>query len=224
MVPRTKAVIGTDINCSYFIMDDYFLNIVEKLRELKNTDFKVKQIMHDDNYYYKFYAGDAHANFINENVDQIPTLVKKINNATDGLIVEYNVYQDIGALFFKCKKINFKYKGIPNKELIEQFDSIDDYLIFCIENIINFSHHVWPSWTTDYAGNNIQVSEDLKWIVTDFDELFEIRYSINKIDYIEHIANRLSRNTYNLIKPNYARTFVKNYLQQSINKLDFIPG
>ena len=221
---QDEAVIGTDINCPYFLnMEEHFLNIVETLRSSSDTDYKVKYVVHDDDFFYKFYAGDVYLDFVQDDIDYVHELIRKINLATNNLIVDYKIYEDIGALYFKCKYIKFEYKRIHNKQLLERFSDTDSYLKFCVDNIVKFSSTVWPSWMSDFAGPNMQVSSKLECVIIDFDDMFEPSDMINKTEFIEFISDRLSRNTYDLIEPDYAKQFVKTYLEQNIIKLDFIP-
>ena len=159
---------------------------------------------------------------IKDDVNAIHELVKKINLACDDLIVDYQVYQDVGAVYFKCKYIKFEYDYLHNQELLKRFDSVDKYLEFCIDSVIQFSSTVWPYWMSDFGGPNTKFSKDLKCIVIDFDDMIEPHSPIDQQQFIEYVVDNLSRHTRGLFELEYAETFIKNYLEKNISKLDYM--
>ena len=204
-------------------MIDFFNNYINYLRTNNASDFKIKQCICVGDYFYKFYAGKDQRIFLEE---QDPhRLIKAINKCGNGLVTDYKVWEDLGAVYLKCKKATYHYK-LNQKELINKFNTFDEYLIYCIENVIKVSKEIYPSHFNDFGGGNVAVQEDLSWSVVDLEDMFEIM-EVCKKDWVNHISYRLTANLEMSINRDfdnvYAKKFILDYFKSNSHLLDFLP-
>ena len=210
----------------------YFTDFVETL-STGSEDPKIKHVFRVGKYWHKFYIAERFQKFFKKyDGDQ---LIKNINESCSGsggkLIVDYSIWENVecvpknvGAIYIKQRHLQKTY--FKNEiELIKNFKTFDDYLIYCIENIARISKSIYPSNFVDYGRDNIFINNDLSWTVVDVDDMFTDNLPIKK-HFISTIANRMSTD----VPPNlleefdmeYIENFVYDYFDKNIHLLDFM--
>lgn len=209
-------------------MLDYFEKNMAHLTERGVQKSTIKYTMLDNGYYHKFYKDqDNVGKFLQTgNIDQ---LVTAINTKCDNLIEQYHTWPDIGAVYLKCKKVDFVYL-LNSHELINKFPHKDLYLKYVLDNIVDFSSAIYPSCFDDWLPWNIAIQEDLSWIVVDLEEMIhKPRHHYTGDDFIQEIIYKLARaparsdgTNYSHLDPVYIADYIRHYFHTRPNTLDFI--
>jgi len=134
------------------------------------NNFTIKYNMLIDGYYHKFFAGNLIYRFLQQ--EDMSKLITSINKMGNNLIVQYETWPDLGGVYLKCKKVDFVYQ-LNTVELINKFDNTDAYLDHVIKNVLDFSREIYPCYFNDWNSWNVEIQEDLSWIVIDLDDMFQ---------------------------------------------------
>ena len=127
----------------------------------------------------------------------------------------------------KCKIAKYHYK-LHEVKLIKKFNNIDEYLLYCLDNIVNLSRELYPTYFSDWRGNNVAIQEDFSWILVDFEDIFNYQLGLTKSEFIDQaILNLIAGIPSHTVKAGiyygeYAKEFIQNYFKQNIHCLDFI--
>ena len=206
-------------------MLEYFENQIKFINDSGFTDKKIKQYFIADNYFHKFLANDEQLEeiFLEYNAEE---LIAKINKITNNLIVDYKVWPESNAIYLKCKIVKFHYK-LHEVELIKKFNNIDEYLLYCLDNVVNLSRELYPMYFADWRSGNVAIQEDLSWILVDFEDIFNF-YGLTKSEFINQATlNLIAGIPINTVQAGifheeYAKEFIQNYFKQNIDCLNFI--
>jgi len=148
-----------------------------------------KTIIQNENKFFKIFLGpkiieQGNLDYYNKNYSSVDEGIQdaiKIINSIDNCITDYE-YKPNYYLYLEQQKIDTYYR-LHSKELINQFNNIEDYVVYYRDNIkrryANLRHLVF----NDYHQGNIMIDEDLNW--TNIDHDGAIRYGINTPRAIE---------------------------------------
>ena len=206
-------------------MLEYFENQIKFITDSGFTDKKIKQYFIADNYFHKFLANDEQLEeiFLEYNAEE---LIAKINKITNNIIVDYKIWPESNAIYLKCKIAKFHYK-LHEVELIKKFNNIDEYLLYCLDNVVNLSRELYPMYFADWRSGNVAIQEDLSWILVDFEDIFNF-YGLTKSEFINQATlNLIAGIPVNTVQAGifheeYAKEFIQNYFKQNIDCLNFI--
>ena len=217
-------------------MLDYFKKNMAHLAERGAKKSVIKYTILEDGYYHKFYRdeGNICRYLATGNDDQ---LVTAINKTCNNLIKEYHAWPDIGAVYLKCKQVEFVY-FLNSVQLINKFPHTDAYLEYVLTNIVAFSREIYPSLFDDWLPWNVAIQEDLSWIVVDLEEMFhKPREHFTKDDFITVVIYKLARDAGRMdsinttqyvsrqgaqLDPEYVTDYIRQYFRTRPKILDFI--
>ena len=208
-------------------MIEYFQNNLKNLTQRGVTDATIKYTIQADGYYHKFIAGDIAKSFLK--YGNINKLIDSINKHSQNLIEEWESWPDFGAVYLKCRKVDFHY-FLNTKELINKFDNTDAYLDYVINNATAFSRAVYPCHFNDWHSWNVAIQKDLSWIVIDMDDMIQWeRHGLTQTAYATELIYKTARKgssfgnvTGGDLDKNYVEDYIRNYFVENPNRLDFI--
>ena len=201
-------------------MLEYFEKNIQQLSEMGVDKYKIKYTIFCDGYYHKFIAGFDIYDFLEKG--DVDKLVSAINKQCDNLIEQYQTWPELGGVYLKCKKVEFKYY-LNSQELISKFDTLEDYLDYVLEKIIDFTREIYPCHFNDWLKHNVAIQEDLSWVVVDLDDMLEYRSHIQKEEVIELLKYKVAREG-GEIDHKRAKDYIAKYFKDRPDALDFITG
>jgi len=98
----------------------------------------------------------------------------KLINSIDNTITDYE-YKSNYYLYLEQHKVDTHYR-LHSKELISQFDDIEQYIVYVRDNILRRYEALKPLIFNDYHAGNIMIDKDLNW--TNIDQDGAIRYGL----------------------------------------------
>ena len=210
-------------------MLEYFENQVKFIDDFGFTDKKIKQYFIADNHFHKFLIDDDQLEevFAPNGEPDADEIIAKINKITNNLIVDYKTWPESNAIYLKCKIAKYHYK-LHEVKLIKKFNNIDEYLLYCLDNIVNLSRELYPTYFSDWRGNNVAIQEDFSWILVDFEDIFNYQLGLTKSEFIDQATlNLIAGIPSHTVKAGiyqgeYAKEFIQNYFKQNIDCLNFI--
>lgn len=137
-------------------------------------------IEHGNYGYYKKHYNSVHAGI----EDAI-----KIINSIDDCIIDYD-YKDNFYLYVETKKVDSFYE-LHSAELIEQFDCIEDYIIYFKNNVKSRYDRLEHLIFNDYHVGNIMVDKDLNWTNIDQDGILRYGVGTSKEEELDLVQRRL---------------------------------
>ena len=206
-------------------MLEYFENQIKFIDDSGFTKKKIKQYFIADDYFHKFLIDDEHLEEVFAYTD-VDDTITRINKVTNNIIVDYKTWPESNAIYLKCKIVKFHYK-LNEVKLIKKFNNIDEYLLYCLDNVVNLSRELYPAYFGDWRGPNVAIQQDLSWILVDFEDIFNV-YSVTKTEFVNQaILNLLAgipRDTIQagIYHEEYAKEFIQNYFKQNTDSLNFI--
>ena len=207
-------------------MIEYFKNQVSLINDGNFKEKKIKQYFIADNYYHKFLMDDEQLGEAFAKTD-IHDIIRRINKVSNNTIVDYEIWPKSNALYIKCKIAKFHYR-IHEVELIKQFNNIDEYLTYCLDNIVRCSKELYPTYFGDWRGGNVAIQKDLSWVLVDYEDIFNCHLGLTKKEFISQTAKNMitgiPANTVRLemFDVDYAEEFTHNYFEKNADCLDFI--
>ena len=202
-------------------MIDIFKNLINSFKNTDNLNIKIN--CKTNGFYHKLYCTSGTKNAIkNHNIDGI---INNINYCFDNIVDDYLVFKDVGCIYLKCKTIEFKYY-LNSKELLEQFNSYDEYLEYFITNVANYSRAIYPCYYHDWSKFNVAVQDDLSWIVVDLEEFIDnVDYTFSKEKLISDVVRRIVYRSKNYkYDEQYVDKYIREYFAKNSHLLDFVPG
>ncbi len=141
--------------------------IVELKHSYKKIIINNNVILPSNAQYYESIYGSIDAG--------IEDIVNKINTMDDNIILDYE-YKHNYYLEFTTKKVYCDYQ-LHSKQLVEQFQNIEEYVLWFKRNVWKRKQVFGKHNFTDYHLGNVYVTWDLKWRVIDFDDI--VRFSVD---------------------------------------------
>lgn len=125
----------------------------------------------------------------------IQAAIKIINSVDSNIITDYK-YKHNYYLRLELKKIKPHYQ-LHSKELIEQFDSLEDYVVYLRDNINIRTEKLKPFFFVDYHYANIMIDKDLNWINIDHDDMLRhgLTHTWDLVDLRTFLRNNLFKAT-----------------------------
>tara|TARA_B100000963_G_scaffold361273_1_gene395866 strand:- start:734 stop:1381 length:648 start_codon:yes stop_codon:yes gene_type:complete len=207
-------------------MLEYFENQIKFINDSGFTDKKIKQYFIADNYFHKFLIDDVQLAEV-FSLNDAENIIAKINKITNNLIVDYKTWPESNAIYLKCKIVKFHYT-LHEVKLIKKFNNTDEYLLYCLDNVVNFSRELYPLYFGDWRGSNIAIQKDLSWILVDFEDIFNYQFGLTKNEFVNqailNLVAGIPSDTVHagIYNEKYAKEFIQNYFEQNIDCLNFI--
>lgn len=207
-------------------MLEYFENQIKFIDDSGFTKKKIKQYFIADDYFHKFLIDDETLEDVFAQNDA-HDIITKINKITNNIIVDYKTWPESNAIYLKCKIAKFHYR-LHDIKLIKKFNNIDEYLLYCLDNVVNLSRELYPTYFGDWRGNNVAIQKDLSWILVDFEDIFNYQLGLTKHEFINQaILNLVAGVPVDTVQAGiynekYAKEFIQNYFKQNIDCLNFI--
>ena len=208
------------------IMIEYFRNQVSLINDGNFKEKKIKQYFIANNHYHKFLMDDEQLGEVFRNMDA-HDIIRKINKVSNNTIVDYELWPESNALYIKCKIAKFHYK-LHDIKLIKKFNNIDEYLTYCLDNVVSCSKELYPTYFGDWRGGNVAIQKDLSWILVDYEDIFNEYLGLTKKEFINGAtANLLAGIPPDTIESelydvDYAKEFIQSYFKKNVDCLDFI--